>query len=85
MGGGGSAASAHDAHAGLQQGTDDCGHFFWRCGVARLAIDDFRRTCVGLEDYRDASRNLHDLSREFEPTAQAIWNWVRQADRDEGH
>ena len=24
------------------------------------------------------------LSREFEPTAQAIWNWVRQADRDEG-
>ena len=22
--------------------------------------------------------------REFEPTAQAIWNWVRQADRDEG-
>ena len=22
--------------------------------------------------------------RAFEPTAQAIWNWVRQADRDEG-
>jgi transposase len=24
------------------------------------------------------------LSPKFEPTAQAIWNWVRQADRDEG-
>jgi transposase len=24
------------------------------------------------------------LSREFEPSAQAIWNWVRQAERDEG-
>ena len=24
------------------------------------------------------------LSREFEPTAQSIWNWVRQAERDEG-
>jgi hypothetical protein len=22
--------------------------------------------------------------REFEPTAQSIWNWVRQADRDDG-
>ncbi len=25
------------------------------------------------------------LSREFEPSAQSIWNWVRQAERDEGH
>jgi transposase len=25
-----------------------------------------------------------ELSREFEPTAQAIWNWVRQAERDAG-
>jgi len=24
------------------------------------------------------------LSREFEPSSQAIRNWVRQADRDEG-
>ena len=24
------------------------------------------------------------LSREFEPTAQSIWNWVRQAERDAG-
>ena len=24
------------------------------------------------------------LSREFEPTAQSIWNWIRQAERDEG-
>jgi transposase len=26
-----------------------------------------------------------DLAREFEPTAQCINNWVRQADRDAGH
>ncbi len=25
-----------------------------------------------------------ELSREFEPSAQAIRNWVAQADRDEG-
>ena len=25
-----------------------------------------------------------NLSREFEPTAQSIWNWVRQAERDQG-
>ena len=24
------------------------------------------------------------MSREFEPTAQSIWNWVRQAERDAG-
>ena len=29
-------------------------------------------------------RTLESLSREFEPTAQSIWNWVRQAERDEG-
>jgi len=28
--------------------------------------------------------NPEELSREFEPTAQAIRNWVVQADRDEG-
>jgi len=28
--------------------------------------------------------NPGELSREFEPTAQAIRNWVAQADRDEG-
>jgi len=31
-----------------------------------------------------AGRTPEELSREFEPTAQAIRNWVRQADRDEG-
>src|SRR6516164_9033589 len=31
-----------------------------------------------------SGRTPEALSREFEPTAQAIWNWVRQADRDEG-
>lgn len=31
-----------------------------------------------------AGRSPADLSREFEPTAQSILNWVRQADRDEG-
>jgi len=31
-----------------------------------------------------AGRTPEELSREFEPSAQAIRNWVRQADRDEG-
>ena len=31
-----------------------------------------------------ADRSLSGLVREFEPTAQTIQNWVRQADRDEG-
>jgi transposase len=31
-----------------------------------------------------AGRSPEELSREFEPSAQAIWNWVRQAERDEG-
>ncbi len=31
-----------------------------------------------------AGRTLEALSREFEPTAQSIWNWVRQAERDGG-
>lgn len=29
-------------------------------------------------------RSPESLAREFEPTAQCIRNWVRQADRDEG-
>ena len=29
-------------------------------------------------------RTPDSLSREFEPTAQSIWNWVRQAERGEG-
>jgi transposase len=31
-----------------------------------------------------SGRTPEDLAREFEPTAQAIRNWVRQADRDTG-
>jgi transposase len=31
-----------------------------------------------------AGRTPEELAREFEPTAQAIRNWVRQADRDTG-
>src|SRR2546423_3205004 len=31
-----------------------------------------------------SGRTPEELSREFEPTAQAIWNWVRQAERDAG-
>jgi transposase len=31
-----------------------------------------------------AGRTPEDLAREFEPTAQAIRNWVAQSDRDEG-
>jgi len=42
---------------------------------------EFRRQMVELVRM---GRRPEDLSREFEPTAQAIWNWVRQADRDEG-
>jgi transposase len=31
-----------------------------------------------------AGRQPEDLAREFEPSAQAIRNWVAQADRDAG-
>ena len=40
---------------------------------------EFRRQMV---DLVRSGRTPEELSREFEPTAQAIWNWVRQADRD---
>ena len=32
-----------------------------------------------------AGRTPESLSREFEPIAQTIHNWIRQAERDEGH
>ena len=41
----------------------------------------FRRQMVELVR---AGRSPEALAREFEPTAQAIRNWVVQADRDEG-
>jgi len=31
-----------------------------------------------------SGRTPEELSREFEPSAQSIWNWVRQAERDQG-
>ena len=42
---------------------------------------EFRQQMVELVR---AGRMPEELSREFEPLAQAIRNWVSQADRDEG-
>ncbi len=42
---------------------------------------EFRRQMVKLAR---AGRSAEELAREFEPSAQAIRNWVAQADRDEG-
>ena len=42
---------------------------------------EFRRQMVELVG---AGRSPEELSREFEPTAQSIRNWVAQSDRDAG-
>ena len=42
---------------------------------------EFREQMVALVR---SGRTPEELSREFEPTAQSIINWVAQADRDEG-
>ncbi len=42
---------------------------------------EFRHRMVELAR---TGRGPEELSREFEPSAQAIRNWVAQADRDEG-
>jgi len=42
---------------------------------------EFRQQMVELVR---AGRSPEELSREFEPSAQAIRNWVAQADRDTG-
>ena len=42
---------------------------------------EFRRQMVELVR---SGRTPEELSREFEPTAQSITNWVRQAERDVG-
>ena len=42
---------------------------------------EFREQMVALVR---AGRSPAELAREFEPTAPAIRNWVRQADRDAG-
>lgn len=43
---------------------------------------EFRRQMVELVR---VGRTPGELAREFEPSAQAIRDWVRQAERDEGH
>ncbi len=42
---------------------------------------EFRRQMIELVR---AGRGPEELAKEFEPSAQAIRNWVAQADRDEG-
>ncbi len=42
---------------------------------------EFRRQIVELAR---AGRDPADLAREFEPSSQAIRNWIAQADRQEG-
>jgi transposase len=42
---------------------------------------EFRQQMV---DLVRAGRTPEESSREYEPTAQSIWNWVRQAERDGG-
>lgn len=42
---------------------------------------EFRRQLIELAR---SGRTPEELAREFEPSAQAIRNWVAQADRDEG-
>ncbi len=42
---------------------------------------EFRQQIVELVR---AGRTPEDLSREFEPSAESIRNWVKQADRDAG-
>lgn len=42
---------------------------------------EFRRQMVELVR---AGRSIEELAREFEPSTQAIRNWVAQADRDDG-
>ena len=43
--------------------------------------DAFRQQMI---DLVHAGRTPEDLAKEFEPTAQTIYNWVAQADRDAG-
>jgi transposase len=43
--------------------------------------EEFKRKLIAL--VREG-RTPEELSKQFEPTAQAIRNWVKQADRDDG-
>ena len=42
---------------------------------------EFRQQMVELVR---AGRGPEELAREFEPSAQTIWNWVKRADLDKG-
>ena len=44
-------------------------------------LPEIRRQMVELVR---SGRTPHELAREFEPPAQSIWNWVRQAECDGG-
>ena len=44
---------------------------------------EFRQQTVAVELVR-SGRSPEELAREFEPSAQAIRNWISQADRNEG-
>ncbi len=46
-----------------------------------LYAPEFRQQMIELVR---TGRTPESLSREFEPSAQAIHNWVRQAERDDG-
>lgn len=50
------------------------------------ALYSLRRRCLRrrMGELLRSGRNPEALSKEFEPTAQSIHNWVAQADRDEG-
>jgi transposase len=50
-------------------------------GTRKLYPSAFRQQMVELVR---SGRSANDLAKEFEPTAQTINSWVRQADRDEG-
>ena len=50
-------------------------------GTHRAYAPEFRRRMVELVR---AGRKPEELAKEFEPTAQTIWNWVKQADLDNG-
>ncbi len=42
---------------------------------------EFRQQII---DLVRAGRSPEELAKEFEPTAQTIYNWIAQADRDAG-
>ena len=58
------------------------GHLIlWEKGHRDPYPPEFRQQMV---DLVRAGRTPEELAREFEPSAQAIRNWVRQSDLDEG-